>query len=537
MFRPGMRIIVWGLCICLLAACTQPSQTAQFRVNVIVDGQTVALSSNTPLSVRQLLQQNNIRVGDLDRLNPSDITPITDGLVITIVRVENRAECQTEEMGYGTETLKTPDLKPGESRIMRAGQKGTSQVCYDVVYEDGKEKSRVLSSTNILTPPVNQIVAIGVDSTKIEPVPITGMLAYISNGQARAIVGSSLTQTTLPTGGNLDGYVFSLSPSGRQLLFTRRPDDPKKQKDTLNELWVLLDTSDPAAQPVKLILENILTAEWVPGQPYNFIYSTLRPREEPPGYQAYNDLFLATLDTTTGKVATATPIIKAGPTSVWGVWGTQFEYSPDGKQLAWAQADGVGLVNIKDGKFNKVLDFSVYTTTLSNKWLWIPSLAWSADSATLIATIHGKPLGSENTETSPVFDLAVLQVAGGFAINPVISQTGMWAGPRYSPLIQTNDTITGYIAFLQARDKINSVNSEYDLMLADRDGSNQRAIFPSKDKPGLRPLDDDRELAWSPDAQHIAVVYQGNIYVVDITTGRGTAVTVEGNVQHPRWVK
>ncbi len=363
------------------------------------------------------------------------------------------------------------------------------------------------------------------------------MLAYISGGQARAIVGNSLTQTTLPTGGNLDGYVFSLSPNGRQLLFTRRPDDPKKKKDTLNELWVLLDTSDPAAEPVKLILENILTADWVPGQPFTFTYSTLRPREEPPGYQAYNDLFLARLDTTNGKVLNATPIIKAGPASVWGVWGTQFEWSPDGKQLAWAQADGVGFVNLKDGTYKKVLDFSVYTTTLSNKWLWIPSLTWSSDNTFLTATVHGKPLGAESPETSPVFDVAVLQAAGSFRINPLISQTGMWAGPRYSPLLSRDSVLSGYVAFLQARDKINSVNSEYDLVLADRDGSNQQALFPGKDKPGLRPLDDDREFVWGPDGQHIALIYQGNIFIVDITTGRGTAVTVEGNVQHPRWVK
>ncbi|HRE46694.1 MAG TPA: ubiquitin-like domain-containing protein, partial [Aggregatilineales bacterium] len=75
----------------LLAACDNSTDASAIRVRVRVDGTERVLTSSESMSVRQLLQKENIRTGDLDRLNPSDFTPILDGMVITIVRVENRA--------------------------------------------------------------------------------------------------------------------------------------------------------------------------------------------------------------------------------------------------------------------------------------------------------------------------------------------------------------------------------------------------------------------------------------------------------------
>jgi hypothetical protein len=533
-----MKFRVWIVIVGLLgligASGCNGTQTPPIRVRVKVDGKELVLSASETMSVRQLLQRENITTGDLDRINPNDFAPIVDGMVITIVRVENRSVCDTDVLAYAIETMKTDTLSPGVSRVLQAGVNGTVRVCYDVVYEDGAEKSRVQSSRTVLTPPTNQIVAVGVDSSKIEPVTVAGFLAYISSGQARYMENNSLNQGVLPTGGVLDGAVFTLSDDSRQLLYTRKPADPTKSPDTYNELWVLLDTSDVNAQPVRLIIDNVLTASWVPGEPFTFSYSTLQSRAEPPGYQALNDLFIARLDSKTGKILQAQPIVRSGPTGVYGLWGTVFEWSPDGKRLAWAQADGVGLVDQKAGVLRKVFEFKVYSTTLSNRWLWKPSLAWSPDSLYLTSTLHGKPLGSETEETSPVFDVAVAKAAGQFTIDPMKGKAGMWAAPRYSPLSSDGQ---GYLGFLQARTPLDSVSGEYDLVLADRDGSNARILFPGVGKAGIRPLDDGSEFAWSPDGRQIALIYQGNIYIVDVDSGHATGVTIVGNAQHPRWIR
>jgi resuscitation-promoting factor RpfB len=421
------------------------------------------------------------------------------------------------------------DLEPNVTQVVLAGQNGRAKICFNVLYEDGVEKQRNRANYTILSQPINQIVAVGVDRSRIEPRTINGTIVYTSGGQARAISEYSLNQTALNTGGRLDGKVFALSENGRQLLFTRKSDDP----ELYNELWVLLDTANPEAEPVHLeALDNILSAEWVPGQPFTFTYSTLQPREGVPDYQALNDLFTARLDSTTGAILRTDAIVRVGPTGVYATYGTDFKWSPNGAQLAWAQPDGVGLVDLEEGTFTKLFDFRVYTTTLSRNWVWKPDLAWSADGSILSATVHGEPLNpGEERETSPVFDVAAMRIDGAFRIMELLGRTGMWAAPQFSP----NGSA---IAYLQARRPLDSVTSEYDLMIADRDGSNARAIFPGTTSAGIVPFNITGELfVWSPDGSEIAIVYGGDLYIIDIASGRATQVTLVGDAAHPRWVR
>ncbi|MEP7285764.1 MAG: G5 domain-containing protein [Chloroflexota bacterium] len=539
-----LGIVLLAALIGMLAGCRVDAQNAaDLRVRVVVDGKELVFQASGRVTVGQFLQQTDIRLGELDRVNPPEFSPITDNMLITIVRVRDDVVCNDEVVPYETQYLASPDLPSGTTKILQAGSNGTQRVCADVIFEDGVEKSRTPGNPTITSQPSAEIIARGVDKTKIEPITINGLLAYIIEGQARVIDGNSLNDRALPTGGNLDGHVFALSPGGRQLLFTRKSDGTPTPEN-YNELWVLLDTSDPAATPVRLTaLDNVLTADWVPGQPYTFSYSTLQPREQAPGYQALNDLNIARIDSRTGKVVKATPVVKSRPTGVYSLWGTVFRWSPDGKSLAWGQADGAGLVDLKAGVYKKLFDFRVYSTTLSRNWVWLPDLTWSATSDLLAATIHGKPLGSEPEETSPVFNVALTQAkdqaAGLFSVD-LVPQAGMWAAPEFSPLLDsTSDYQQGYIAYLKARNPIDSVSSEYDLVVADRDGSNARIVFPGKDKPGIKPLDNlfGNEISWSPDGRQVALIYQGDMWLIEVESGRANQVTVVGKAHHVRWVR
>ncbi len=530
-----------GIVLSLVVACTSQTPNTSFRVRVIADGVARAYQVSDHLSVGEFLRSQgvNIPLDPLDKVHPSEFTQITDNMEITIIRVRDVQDCQTEVLPYQTKTLDTPDLAPGKTQRVQAGVNGTQQICYDVVYEDGIEKNRTAGNPTVVTQPVVEIIYRGADRGQIEPIPIVGLLAYVTgDGQARAVESNSLNDRALPTGGNLDGNVFALSLTGRQLLFTRKPDDSNAQ--TYNQLWVLLDTTDPQAKPIRLtVLDNILTADWKPGEPYTFSYSTLQPRGQDlaPRYQALNDLYIARLNSRTGELLQAQVVVKSKPTGPFGLWGTQFKWSPDGKNIAWAQADGAGIVDMKTGTYKKVFPFKVYSTTLSRNWIWIPTLSWSPVGNLLMTTVHGKPMGSEQEEFSPVFDVEIAEANGLFSV-PLVSRAGMWAAPQYSPLVNT-DPAQGYIAYLKARAPIDSLSSEYDLIVADRDGSNARVVFPDKDKPGLRPLDADfgGEIAWSPDGRQVALIYQGNVWIVDVTSGRANQVTVSNNAHHVRWVK
>jgi hypothetical protein len=85
---------------------------------------------------------------------------------------------------------------------------------------------------------------------------------------------------------------------------------------------------------------------------------------------------------------------------------------------------------------------------------------------------------------------------------------------------------------------VNSVYGEYDLFVADRDGSNAHIIFPSDGQPGITWEDvglTPQTYAWSPDARQIAVIYQGNLWVVDVVSLVAHQLTFDGRSQNPVW--
>jgi Tol biopolymer transport system component len=93
----------------------------------------------------------------------------------------------------------------------------------------------------------------------------------------------------------------------------------------------------------------------------------------------------------------------------------------------------------------------------------------------------------------------------------------------------------GYnVAFLQAARPLESDASKYRLTIADRDGSNARAIFPPEGETGLSPRDTG-EVKWSPDGTQLALIYEGNLWIVDAATGQASQLTGDGQVTAVDW--
>ena len=79
----------------------------------------------------------------------------------------------------------------------------------------------------------------------------------------------------------------------------------------------------------------------------------------------------------------------------------------------------------------------------------------------------------------------------------------MWAAPAFSPDVSppAAEFSRGYLSWLQAREPQNSLSSEYDLLVADRDGSNPRQVFPPAGEAGIKKRDYGSvasDYAWSP---------------------------------------
>ncbi len=517
------------LTLFLIVGCTSRSVETSLIVSLIVDGQERTYPQSVSITVGELLTQTGVQLGALDEVTPPTFTQIADGMRITVVRVRQSDECTQRDIPYGERRILNEGLSAGEERIAQPGQNGIEEVCDRVTIRDGRQMERVPLRSTVLRAPQDTVVYVG-PSGQLDPVQIAGTLFYISNGNLWMIRGSSGNKQLLTTTGDLDGRVLDITPDGRRILFTRSTPETEGGL-AFNRLWLIADTLSPR-QPVALRPENVLYAAWIPGQESMISYSTGEITENAPGWQAYNDLWTARLDTTSGELFNAREFIPRSTGWLYSWWGTGFHWSPDGRQLAWVRADSTGLVDLATGALNPLLNYPVFSTR--QPWSWRASVSWSEDASLMLTTVHGQPIGSEPAETSPAFHVAIAAVNGAFSAE-VIRNAGIWSVPRFSPARADGRVL---IAWLQARDIANSISgeAEYDLMIADRDGSNARRIYPQDSaQPGIRAR--SPFFTWSTTGDQIAFIYNGNLWVVDVQSGIGYALTLDRAASTPVWTQ
>ena len=532
-----MRRNIFGLLfilITVITACTPEPEEQAILVALRADGREQTYRHTEPITVGQFLREIELELGPQDRVNPDQVTQITDGMIITVRRVEEQTECIEQTIPYDERTIIFEGLPAGERRIAQRGENGIEEVCSRVIYEDGVEVERVPENTVVLIEPIDEIVNVGPDD-ELEPVSITGTIAYINNNNAWIIRGSNTSRRPLTTDGDLDPNVFSLTNDGNQLLFATQ----SESDDLYNQVWVITDTTQAQPNPIQLPIQDVRYAEWRPGFPNTISYSTLEITETSPGWNAYNDLWFITIDPNTGTTIRIDEVLERSQGGLYGYWGTLYEWSPDGDQLVWIRADSVGLVDLEDNDLDSPL-LTYPVLALETDSSWRTSVSWSPDTQLITATVHGPPVGAEIPETSPVFNVAVAAISGEFIADNVIERAGIWANPSFSPELQnTNSEFPqGYLAYFQARRwETSIVQSDYDLVIADRDGSNARVIFPASDQSGISALDVAEELAWSPDGRQIAFIYQGNLWIIDVASGIAHQMTQDGGASNPVWTR
>lgn len=576
------------LLITLLAACRPSDATPAPTVTISADGTVRVVTITDEITVSDVLRRAGITYDDLvDRINPSLQSRVTDGLSITIVRVRHETISERQIIPFDRVSLANDSLAAGDEIRVQAGANGEAEVMIRITYEDGVEVSRTqLGPGVIITPPRNEIVMFG-SQGELATVPVKGTLVFVSSGNVWIIRQNSANKRALTQDGGVDSVILDLSQDGRRLLFSRSatladdvilsetpvPTETASPDAPFNSLWVVLDTTDRDSEPVRLDLNNILYAAWVPGSEREIVYSTAEPRSGWPGWQANNDLWTATISAN-GAITNAQQLLETSSGGIYGFYGTTFSFAPDGVHLAWSQADAVGVLlpdytpDDEDELAPTVeptptvdpestdeaestaepeptlpagLPPAYDRVTLASfapanvyQFIWRPGIAWSPDGQSLITTMHGAPLGTEPAEDSPLFHITAFDVNNLFHVE-LLPRAGIWAKAQYSPSTESSDSTQ--IAFLEALNPLDSQVSQYRLAVMDRDGSNRRYVFPAAEDPGISSGDlDDKGFAWSPDGRQIAVIYEGNLYLVDVITGLPQQITQDGNAESPRWM-
>jgi hypothetical protein len=511
------------LAVTLLVSCRSPQVTgSDITISINADGESRNLTVPAGSTVTQALQAAGITVRDQDRVEPPAYTVLGDGNSILLTRVTEVFETEQQIIPFDRQVVRNESLPEGETRLVQAGVNGLEELTYRRVLEDGEEISKSVVKSVILRESVPEIMMVGSQSS-FAPLPVPGRLVYLAGGNAWSIDTSTANRTALVTTGDLDGRIFELSPNGNYLIFTRK--STKSADDEINTLWaVRTDGTKPFATGISNVVHF---ADWIPGT-NSIAYSTVEPRSTAPGWQANNDLHRYSV--TTGAKAR---ILDASSGGVYGWWGMTFAFSSEGR-LAYARPDGIGLVDL-DGKYLKPL-LSVTPLNTHSDWAWLPGLAWGADGKSLYFTSHAPPPSLVSAEDSPFFDIHAVLLENNATV-PLASQTGMFAYPSVSSLQSSSRERQYQIAYLQAIFPSQSETSRYRVVVMDRDGSNRRAIFPANDAPGLEP----QTLAWAPDiiegqsGDFIALIYQGNLWLVDSGNGQAYQVTGDGLVTRIDW--
>ncbi len=517
----------------IVLACCRPSGGGHsLDVQVIVDGLEQSVSVTDALTVDQLLVYAQIELGPSDRISHPLVAQITDGMRLTIRRVREEEYCERQAIAYRRLVTPKESVSPGGKQLGQAGSVGVEEACYRVVLEDGEETRReLIAEPVVVTAPVDEIIYIGPEQSA-EPIAIAGRLSYINHGDAWTVPGNSANKTPLTTGQNLDSLVFHQSENGAVLVFTSETDPAD---DFFNELWIV--ATDGRGEALRLTPSDVLFAQWRPRSSNTLAYSTGERIAGAAGWKALNNLWLMQIELESGRALAIEEALPESNGGFLGWWGTHFSWSPLGDRMAWVRPDGYGLVDFARRLSVTLGEYAVFPNGAAS--VWLSSISWSFDSSMLVSTVHGLPLGNEPAETSPIFDVSIASADGRFTAL-LQEEAGMWASPAFSPgiAIAGDDQKEGLLAWLQARDPRNSLSAEYDLVIADRDGSNQRHLFPPPDAPGVRTSDFGLapvDFAWSPDARHIAVTYLGDIWLVDVRSGDAVQLTFDSGSSNPVW--
>ncbi len=512
------------LAFSLLTGCRSPQvASADITISITADGDSRNVTVPAGSTVAQAFQTADITTGNLDRAEPPLYTVLNNGDVVTLTRVKEVFETEQEIIPFERQVVRNESLPEGETRLVQAGANGLQELTYRRVIEDEVEISKSVVKSVILQEAAPEIIMIGAQSS-FAPLPIPGKLVYLAGGNAWIIDTSTANRTPLVTTGDLDGRIFELAPNGSYLIFTRK--STKSADKEINTLWAV--RANGGSKPFSTGISNVVHfADWIPNT-NSIVYSTVEPRSAAPGWQANNDLQRYSISTGEKR-----KILDASSGGVYGWWGMTFAFSTDGR-LAYARPDGIGLVDL-DGKYLKpLLDITPLNT--HSDWAWLPSITWGADGKTLYFISHAPPPNLVSEEDSPFFDISATSFENDATVQ-IARQTGMFAYPSASALQSSSRERQYQVAYLQATFPEQSETSRYRVFVMDRDGSNRRTIFPANDAPGLEP----QTPAWAPDpidgqsGDFVAVVYQGNLWLVDSGNGQAYQVTGDGLVTRIDW--
>lgn len=134
--------------------------TKAVPVSIISDGKTVTLNS-AKSTVANVLADAGIKLGPLDKIQPSLTTQIAANLKVKITRVATKEEQVEQAIPFEIIKRRDGNRPYGKSAVVQDGKNGMERLHYKVTLEDGKPVKKELVGKNVLRPAISKIIAMG----------------------------------------------------------------------------------------------------------------------------------------------------------------------------------------------------------------------------------------------------------------------------------------------------------------------------------------------------------------------------------------
>ncbi|MEW9672666.1 G5 domain-containing protein [Ammoniphilus sp. 3BR4] len=178
---------------------------------VIVDGTDKRTAVTNQTSVESVLKEQKITLNEWDRTEPSIDSSISSNQQILITRVEKKFVEEEQIIPFNEVKRKDYLLNQGQQKVVQEGREGKAVQRYEIVMENGEEKSKTLVDTKVLQPKQDRVVAIGTLTTVSR-----GGMSFVARKVLNNVVLTAYSAGVSHTGKGPDHPQYAITASGRR---------------------------------------------------------------------------------------------------------------------------------------------------------------------------------------------------------------------------------------------------------------------------------------------------------------------------------
>jgi uncharacterized protein YabE (DUF348 family)/3D (Asp-Asp-Asp) domain-containing protein len=165
---------------------------------------------STKANVGDLLSEKNIKLQKDDRVSPAKHTALKENMAILVTYVDKKAEEKTEKIHFDTVYKNDSSLEKGETKVLSAGKQGSKKVKYEIVLENGKEKSRKRISEAVVAKSEDKVVARGTKEAQVIAVNNPSKPKVSTSHSESSQVSSNTSSATSAAPSSSGGKTFTM---------------------------------------------------------------------------------------------------------------------------------------------------------------------------------------------------------------------------------------------------------------------------------------------------------------------------------------